>query len=361
MKTELTNYDIERLDRGDCQEVLFRGVVGSRAYGTANENSDTDIRGIFAVPSSAYVRLQSPPKQVSDERNDRTYYSLLRFCELLSSGNPTGIEMLYLPGDCVLKSTPAYSRLLADRNMFITRKVVDSHFYYALSQMKKARGANKRVWNPWPEEPPSVEEYCLFLDNAKGLAVPVSQAGVDLSKCKVSRLIVGKRADLFALYDYADEADGGVFHSGMLVESDMKTLDPARRIGVLVYNEQAFNSAKRQHREYWDWRRNRNESRWTRQENGDMDYDAKNMMHLVRLLLSAENIVREGVPIVRFDGGRLDMLLSIRRGEWSFKDIMALAEEKKSVIESGRERLPPDCDLKKVDLLIADIMREIDR
>lgn len=355
------NYDIERLDRGDCPEVLFRGVVGSRAYGTANEMSDTDIRGIFAVPSSAYVRLQSPPKQVSDERNDRTYYSLLRYCELLSVANPTAIEMLYLPGDCVLKSSLAYSTLLADRNMFITRKAVDSHLNYALSQMKKARGANKRVWNPWPEEPPSAEDYCLLLDDAKGFALPVSRAGIDLSKCRAARLIVGKRADLFALYDYTDGADGGVFHSGMLVESDVKTLDPARRIGILVYNEQTFNSAKRQHREYWDWRRNRNESRWTRQEQGDMDYDAKNMMHLVRLLLSAENIVREGVPIVRFEGECLAMLLSIRRGEWSFKDIMELAGEKKSVVESGRENLPPDCDLKKVDLLIADIMKEIDR
>ena len=89
-----------------------------------------------------------------------------------------------------------------------------------------------------------------------------------------------------------------------------------------------------------------------------MDYDAKNMMHLVRLLLSGENIVMTGEPIVRFDGERLETLLSIRRGEWKFDEIMAFADEKKSVIEAGKGSLPSDCDKAKVDELIASVMKE---
>ena len=141
-------------------------------------------------------------------------------------------------------------------------------------------------------------------------------------------------------------------------ETGAADLDREKRIGILIYNEQAFNSAKRQHHEYWDWRRNRNESRWTAQERGQIDYDAKNMMHLVRLLLSGENIVKTGEPIVRFDGERLETLLSIRRGEWKFDEIMAFADAKKSVIEAGKGSLPPDCDTEKVDELIASVMKE---
>jgi hypothetical protein len=89
-----------------------------------------------------------------------------------------------------------------------------------------------------------------------------------------------------------------------------------------------------------------------------MDYHAKNMMHLVRLLLSAENIVKTGEPIVRFDGEWLETLLSIRRGEWKFDEIMAFADAKKSVIEAGKGSLPPDCDTEKVDELIASVMKE---
>ena len=66
-------------------EVVYRKVIREK------------FRGVFVVPSGEYVRLTPPPKQVSDERNDITYYSLLRFCELLSAANPTALEMLYLP------------------------------------------------------------------------------------------------------------------------------------------------------------------------------------------------------------------------------------------------------------------------
>ena len=351
-------YDLQSLESLDCPSVIFRGIVGSRAYGTQNANSDTDVRGVFVVPASEYVRLASPPRQVSDPRNDRTYYSLLRFCELMTEANPTTLEMLFLPEDCILKATPAYALLCANREMFVTQKAVESHLGYAMSQIRKAKGANKRVWNPWPEEPPSAEDYCLVLADAKGRPESVRGAGIDLSTCRMSRLGGCSASGVFALYD-CGAPTGGVFHGGMLIESAEPELATARRIGVLVYNEQAFNSAKRQHREYWEWRRNRNESRWVAQERGEMDYDAKNMMHLMRLLMSAENIVRCGAPLVRFDGARLETLLSIRRGEWTFADIMALVEEKKSVIESQKKTLPVECDRAEVDALIASVMQEV--
>lgn len=56
---------IDSLEIADNPVVLFRGIVGRRAYGTQNANSDTDVRGIFVVPSAAYARLAQPPKLVS--------------------------------------------------------------------------------------------------------------------------------------------------------------------------------------------------------------------------------------------------------------------------------------------------------
>ncbi len=108
-------YLIDSLEVADNPIVMFRGIVGSRACGTQNANSDTDVRGIFVLPSAEYARLAQPPKQVSDERNDRTYYSLVRFCELMAEANPTTMEMLFLPEDCILKTSPAHSMLVANR------------------------------------------------------------------------------------------------------------------------------------------------------------------------------------------------------------------------------------------------------
>ena len=73
------HYNIHELENPSNSAVIFRGIVGSRAYGTQNANSDTDVRGIFVVQSAEYARLAQPPKQVSDERNDRTSATIFRF------------------------------------------------------------------------------------------------------------------------------------------------------------------------------------------------------------------------------------------------------------------------------------------
>ena len=348
-------HTFEELVQVDNPSVIFRGVVGSHAYGTANEHSDVDTRGIFVVPSAAYVRLQPPPKQVSDTRNDHTFYSLLRFAELMAESNPTTTEMLYLPKDCILRSTPAFELLVANRSLFISQKAVESHLGYAVSQMKKAKGCNKRVWNPWPETPPEPEDYCAFLSDVRQFPRPLKDSGVDLRTCLASHLSKSVTADIFHVYDYG-KVTGGVFRGGAPVVASVPKEDADCRIGVLIFNKQAFESAKRQHQEYWNWRRHRNEARWVQQERGQLDYDAKNMMHLTRLLFSGENIVKNGAPIIRFEGEKLKTLLSIRRGEWTFDEIMAHAEKIQSSIESGKGRLPPDCDRGKVDELIAAVM-----
>lgn len=350
-------YDIDNLENQANERVIFRGVVGSRAYGTNTPDSDTDIRGIFVVPSIEYACLSQPPNQVSDERNDRTYYSLRRFCELAANANPTAIEILYLPEDCILSSSTAYSILQNKRRMFLTEKVVDSYIGYAMSQIKKAKGTNKRVWNPWPENPPIPDDYCLLLDDVKGVTVPISKSNINLMNCKAIRLSGNGSSNIFALYDY-QEPTGGVFRGGMIYESKVEDLNSDKRVGILIYNEQSFNNAKRQHREYWEWKRKRNDSRWIAQERGEMDYDTKNMMHLVRLLLVGENIVNQGEPIIRFQGDELKLLLSIKRGEWSFDEIVSYAENKMDMLKSNRSRLPLNCDIREVDNLIMSIMKE---
>ena len=81
------------------------------------------------------------------------------------------------------------------------------------------------------------------------------------------------------------------------------------------------------------------------------------MMHLVRLLLSGRNIVRNGEPIVRFEGAERDRLLSIRDGAWSFDEIMALAESLQADIRSEIDAcpLPPEPDLAAIDNLLREL------
>jgi hypothetical protein len=64
---------------------------------------------------------------------------------------------------------------------------------------------------------------------------------------------------------------------------------------------------------------------------------------------------------VRFEGEKLDTLMSIRRGERTFDEILALATALHARMESGAGRLPPECDIAKVDALVAAIHERIHR
>lgn len=68
------------------ERIIFSCVAGSRAYGTQVAGSDEDIRGIYMVPSAAYLPIEQEPVQLSDDRNNTVYYSLRRCIELLVSG-----------------------------------------------------------------------------------------------------------------------------------------------------------------------------------------------------------------------------------------------------------------------------------
>jgi predicted nucleotidyltransferase len=349
--------DVQWLEgRGD-REVVFRGVWGSRAFGTALPGSDTDIRGVFAPPVREYARLAGVDELVADARHNTVYYAARRYCELLAESNPAALELLWLPEECVLKRTPAWAVLEENRRLFVTRRAVASHSGYALAQIKKARGANKRVWNPQPEAPPKPEDHCAWIGDARGPALPLDACGVDLGRCRMARLSRGTTADLYAVYDFG-EPTGGVFRDGAPVADDIAKSDAGRRIGLLAFDKQAFEIAKRQHRQYWQWRHERNEDRWRSQERGEMDFDAKNMMHLVRLLYSGCHIVETGEPMVRFTGEPLATLLSIRRGERSFDGIMELADVLHARMEAGADRLPPDCDRDKVEALLEEVMEK---
>ncbi|MBR2251268.1 MAG: nucleotidyltransferase domain-containing protein [Neisseriaceae bacterium] len=79
------SFSLEDLENKNLH--LFSAVSGSRAYGLATENSDTDIKGVFFLPYFDFL-VSNPLKQVNDEKNNIVFYELGRFIELLLLNNP---------------------------------------------------------------------------------------------------------------------------------------------------------------------------------------------------------------------------------------------------------------------------------
>lgn len=315
--------------------ILLHVVSGSHAYGLQTASSDRDERGVFSLPFAAYATLTPPVEHLQDERGDVAFTGLRKFLALAAAANPTALELLFAPDDTVLAKAACAAPLLAARQQFVTRRCYDSHVGYARAQIRRARGVNKWINNPWPEAPPQREQFCFVIDGpwpgrprssdaAPLRPRPLADTGIDLRQCHAAALERVPRT--YRLYHYGEQARG-VFRDGNLVcESIPADDEHARLLGLLVHDHEGFEKAKADHRGYWQWRRTRNDARWRTQEAGEIDYDAKNMMHTFRLLLSAVAIHQVGAPRVRFDGDDREFLLAVKRGAFGYDELLDRAE-----------------------------------
>ncbi|MDO4573709.1 MAG: nucleotidyltransferase domain-containing protein [Planctomycetia bacterium] len=366
MRVDKDYSDIAVLETQYTSLLLGNWLVGSRAYGLDLPESDSDYRGIFVLPSELYLRKSPPLEQVAEEKNNRTWYALRRFCELASSSNPNFIEMLFMPDDCVVHAVPLLSRLLKVRDKFVSRMAYTHHVNYALAQRKRARGKNKWVNNPQTSEPPEKEHFCWFFpretsDDMPYRPRPLAECDVALDFCRCASL--ERTTNLYRLYRY-DTLTGGIFQDGEIVCSSIPVDDEnARCVGLLLFQQVAYEKARADHKHYWEWRRNRNEARWLSQERGERDYDAKNMMHVLRLLLSAENILTVGRPLIRFSGEKQAFLMDVRAGKFSWDELNEIMDAKLESLRSLCERsdLPEYPDENAVDETVLWITREWER
>jgi predicted nucleotidyltransferase len=124
----LDDYDL-------FQHVIFRCVVGSRAYGLSDEESDTDLRGIYQAPADLHWSLFGVPEQLEDKANEECYWELQKFLQLALKANPNILECLYTP--LVRHATPLAQELLALRECFLSKLAYQTYNGYVLSQFRK--------------------------------------------------------------------------------------------------------------------------------------------------------------------------------------------------------------------------------
>lgn len=126
-----------------ANHTLLAGIVGSTAYGLAGLDSDVDRLGIFAAPTSAFHGLRPPAETHTTTRPDQTLHEAAKWCRLSLGGNPTVMELVWLPDDLYETRTDLGDELIGIRSAFLTAKRVrDAYLGYANQQFRKleARG-----------------------------------------------------------------------------------------------------------------------------------------------------------------------------------------------------------------------------
>ncbi|HTN76666.1 MAG TPA: nucleotidyltransferase domain-containing protein [Pirellulaceae bacterium] len=121
--------------QGLFERVILRCVIGSRAYGLDDEQSDTDRRGIYLPPAELHWSLYGVPEQLENEATQEAYWELQKFLVMALKANPNVLECLYTP--LVETVTPLAAELLAMRASFLSRLVYQTFNGYVMSQFKK--------------------------------------------------------------------------------------------------------------------------------------------------------------------------------------------------------------------------------
>ncbi len=69
----INDSDIILSTHGLFDRVIYRCVVGSRAFGLDTEKSDTDRRGIYLPPADLHWSLYGVPEQLENEEIEEAY------------------------------------------------------------------------------------------------------------------------------------------------------------------------------------------------------------------------------------------------------------------------------------------------
>lgn len=383
--------------------IAYEYVRGSRLYrlNLDNGKSDTDIGGVFICPKDMLMGLRSEyVDQVADEKNDTVFYEFGRWIELLIKSNPTALESLFVPEDCIIGPVhPAVQHVLDHKWDFVSKECFKTFYGYAVSQIGKARGLNKKIVNPI-EKRLDILDFCYTFKNQGSQPIKDFLAENHLDQRYCGLVNIPNMRDTYGVYydwaayfkfeniDWYDVSfqSGGVKdpyskfvsevdavkiaerignkeffkYSGIVYPEDIEKSNEVRLSSIpkgempicfMTYNKDAYTCHCRDYKEYQEWVEKRNPVRY--EGNLGHNYDAKNVMHCMRLVRMAKELAKgEGFNVVRTWDRQY--LLDIRNHKFEYEDVMAQLEKEKAEMEEAIKTctLPDYVDLEKINELL---------
>ena len=302
--------------------VVLDAQVGSRAWGLADESSDDDRRGVFALPLSWTLGLVQPPEDLVSEDGSATYWAVGKAVRQALRADPNTLEMLFVEG--TVARDPIGEWILEARHAFVSSEIHGSFGRYALGQLRRLEQGQRLAEHratvlEWLRErdersAPSLDEVAARLARLSPRAAPSDADAVLQAK------------------QYVKQLYRSLFDQGLLDGADFASLVRFARdssVGLELPRE----------------------------------LRPKNAYNLVRLIATATRWLREGVPSFVATGPLRDRLLAIKRGEVPLDDVLLEAEAMAADLESARaeSRLPERPDVASADALLRRIGEELAR
>jgi hypothetical protein len=144
-RAEVDNELAVQSDLGLDRYVIYKCMVGSKAYGLDNDDSDDDIRGIFLPPAKMHWSLFELPGQLEDHANgnDEVFWEFEKYVRLSLKANPNVLEVMWTP--IVLEANDIAKELLALRSSFLSKHLYKTYSGYVLSQFRRMKNAFEKT------------------------------------------------------------------------------------------------------------------------------------------------------------------------------------------------------------------------
>lgn len=323
-------YDFLRDHERLGKRVILLGLGGSHAYGTNNENSDIDIRGITLNLSSDLIGL-SEFEQYEDDKTDTVIYAFNKMVKLLLECNPNTCEILGLDEEQYLIKTELGQEFLDNKQIFLSKRAVKSFGGYAGAQLRRLQNAIARHSMPQTEK----ERHILN---------SVKNALEDFQRRY-------EKFDRGSIHLYIDRAENPELDTEIFIDADYRHLPLRDYEGMCSVMHNVVKD--------YDKIGKRNRKK-------DDNHLNKHAMHLIRLFMMAVDILEKGEINTnrRMD---LPLLMKIRNGGFQredktfnkeFYDLLTDYEERLNKA-AGESVLPANPDMKRVGAFVEYVNRRV--
>lgn len=277
------DYDFLRTNEHLGNRLILLGMGGSISYGTNQDTSDIDVRGIAVCGKKELLGL-SHFEQYIDEQTDTVIYAFQKLIRLLMECNPNTIELLGLKPDHYLYMSPLGQELLDIRKLFLSKRAVHSFGGYADQQLRRLQNALSR-----DSMAQSEKEQHIFRSVTNAMHnFMQSYQNFDNGSMRI----------------YVDKAVNAQMETEIFLDADLKHY-PLRDY-LNIWSE--MNNVVKEY--------NKIGKRNKKKDNSHLN---KHAMHLIRLFFMALDIL-EKEEINTYREAEQPLLMSIRRGEFQKPD-----------------------------------------
>ena len=395
-KNIMTIKDIE--EKG---MIAYKYMRGSWSHGIGVEGkSDYDYGGVFIAPKNMVIGLRDNyVEQVSDEKNDETYYELGRWLELVRKQNPMALESLFVDKKYVIGDIhPVIQNIIDQRYDFLSKECFKPLLSYSYTQIQKAAGYNKKSQIPEDFQRKGVLDFCYTFKKQGSQPIKefLAEHHLDQRYCGVVNIpnmknTYGVYYDWAAYYKFENghiswdrhwETDFGIDYpsvtdrisrkevfkySGIVYPEDIEKSNEIRLSSIpkgerpicfMTYNKDAYTCHCREYKEWVEWKEKRNPIRYS--DNKGYNFDAKNMCETVRLIHTGIELARDGVFNVERTWDR-DFLLDIKNHKISYDELMKYVNEKKKEFDElvSKSTLPDTIDSAKINNLLIEARNKL--